>query len=289
MELTATQVDWILILAGLLVWAKLLTFYASRRHYLKIDPQPQTAAIQFGVEAILIVFILFLLSGQLIQQFLEKFLVTTGLNDLSRQMLADTAAKLVAGTGIIYLLSRFAKTKALFGEPSPSDHSFWTNIPRWVKVILISVIVYLAIYPLVNVLLLSAGIIFFQKVLHLTVPESHQAFQLLSDKNVPLFVKADGVLLAAIVSPIIEELFFRGLVQNYLYKLFCRPMIAIMVTSIFFMLVHYPLLQQMPALWMLGVILGWSYYRYRTLTVPMLIHVIFNSVSLALWWLGGIG
>ena len=95
------------------------------------------------------------------------------------------------------------------------------------------------------------------------------------------------LLLAAVISPIVEEFFFRGLVQNTLYKFFRRPWPAILSAAALFALVHVPLYQQIPALWVLGVILGWSYYRYRSLAVPVVTHIIFNGVTLVFWYLGG--
>ena len=123
---------------------------------------------------------------------------------------------------------------------------------------------------------------------HYTGPDIHEAFTRLEDPTTPAALKANLILLAALISPVAEELFFRGLIQNLLLRVFRRAWPAIILTGLLFALIHIPLYPHMPALWMLGIILGWSYYRYRTLVAPVLIHLWFNAASLILWWTGGV-
>jgi membrane protease YdiL (CAAX protease family) len=139
----------------------------------------------------------------------------------------------------------------------------------------------------VNDLLLRFGVLIVERVLHISVPEGHQAFQLLDSPEASVFVKAGTLLLAAVVSPIVEELFFRGFLQNMIFKAVPHPIAAIGITAFLFMSVHVPMYQQMPSLLALGFILGWSYYHSRSLAVPILTHIIFNSVTLIFWSLGG--
>jgi len=141
----------------------------------------------------------------------------------------------------------------------------------------------------VNVLILSLSVIFFENILHISGQEVHEAFLLLEDPQVPGFVRVGLILLAVVISPVAEELFFRGMVQNYFLKRLGGPWRAILVTGFLFMLVHAPLYSQMPALWVLGLVLGWSYYRYRTLAVPVCLHIFFNGGSMLLWWTGSGG
>ena len=43
---------------------------------------------------------------------------------------------------------------------------------------------------------------------------------------------------------------------------------------------------QFLSLFALGLVLGWSYYRFRSLLVPIAVHILFNATTLILWSLG---
>jgi membrane protease YdiL (CAAX protease family) len=209
------------------------------------------------------------------------------LQELSQGMLADIGGKLFAGGLMVYLLRKYVPQDLLFEGRKTGDESLLRRLPLWSRTLLMVGAIYLAIFPLVNDLLLRLGIFLVERVLHISVPEGHQVFELLDDPSSLFTVKVGTLLLAAIISPIVEELFFRGLLQNVLYKALHRPWPAIAITAILFMFVHAPMYQQMPSLGVLGLILGWSYYRYRSLAVPVLTHIVFNSVTLIFWALGG--
>lgn len=283
-ELTGSNLDWILIVAGLAVWARVAAYYVCRRPYLRIAPPPDADAVRFGPNAILIVLLVFLLTGQLAQEM--ALLFRPDLSDFARQIIADSAAKIAAGGVMVFVFVRFLHfgqfMRAATGDQAGAPLSRW----RGLRTVFRSALIYAAAYPVVNVLVLSAGIILFEKLLD-RVPESHQAFEILNEPTTGLALRVQTLLLAAVISPIVEEFFFRGLVQNTLYKFFRRPWPAILSAAALFALVHVPLYQQIPALWVLGVILGWSYYRYRSLAVPVVTHIIFNGVTLVFWYLGG--
>jgi membrane protease YdiL (CAAX protease family) len=206
---------------------------------------------------------------------------------LSRQIIADSLAKLVASVLMVFILTRFADSNLFFAQTGVENTHKSDKAHRWLKIPMLAVIVYMAIYPLVNILILSLSVLFFHHVLHIYGPQAHQAFELMENLQIPRIIHVNTILLALVISPVAEELFFRGLIQNYLYTFFKRPWAAIAVSAILFMAVHIPLYQQMPALWVLGVVLGWSYYRYRTLAMPICLHICFNGGSLLLWWAGG--
>jgi len=272
------KLEVVLILAGLVVWAKVVWDYLTGQRSLWIEPRPEADAIRFSGDTILLAVFAFFVIGQLVDQVLSVlgFHVTgnTEANLLSRQVVADTAGKILVGSLLFFFYFR------------KIGRTFLRKGQTVGRSILTAGVIYLAIFPLVNELILWLGVWFFDKVLHIQSSPSHQVIQLLNSVQVPGFVKAITLLLAAVISPIAEELFFRGILQNYLYKETGRVMPAILLTSFGFMLVHAPLYSQMPALGVLGIILGWSYYYYRTLVMPVLLHVLFNSATLVFWWLG---
>jgi membrane protease YdiL (CAAX protease family) len=108
----------------------------------------------------------------------------------------------------------------------------------------------------------------------------------------------------AVGAPIMEELLFRGVLQNFLiYFLadsqYALPAFAqatpgprlpirrgnvwlgIVITAAIFAVFHGNW-QHWPPLFVLALILGYSYQKYRNLLVPMIIHAGFNSITLIL-------
>lgn len=266
-KLNAVNLNTAFIVAGIVVWAGVAVRYLYRRPCLNISRRPDPDAVEFGPEALVLILLLFLMTGLLVQQFFPAA--------LSRELATDLVGKIVALAGMVALLSRHLNPRRFFGEIKGN---------RGVKLFFRALTIFFAIYPLVNVLLLSVGLILVEKVLRLPTREIHRAFELLSNPKASYALRAACIVLAVIISPIAEEFFFRGLLQNLFYKLFRRPIIAIIITGFCFSLVHIPYYQNLPALWMLGIILGWSYYRYQTLAMPVLIHAIFNGASILLWW-----
>ncbi len=87
------------------------------------------------------------------------------------------------------------------------------------------------------------------------------------------------VLIVAIAAPIIEELFFRGLLLRAIEKR-SGPRWALWVSSLVFGAVHLQLLQ-LPALTLIGLVLGWLTLRYGRLGPAIWAHIAFNSVAVA--------
>ncbi len=93
---------------------------------------------------------------------------------------------------------------------------------------------------------------------------------------------------AAVVAPVAEELFFRGLLQTFFVRLFGSRWAAVLFASTLFGLVHYPYPHTVPALIMLGVVLGYSYERTGSLLPPIVIHALFNLKALIFDTLDGV-
>jgi len=85
------------------------------------------------------------------------------------------------------------------------------------------------------------------------------------------------LLMAVVVAPVAEELIFRG----YLYpvgKRYFGPFPAMVATSLLFAVLHGHL-ASIPALFTLAMCLGLAYEKTGTLLVPMIMHAVFNAVS----------
>lgn len=95
------------------------------------------------------------------------------------------------------------------------------------------------------------------------------------------------VLCVIFVVPMIEELLFRGFLQNWLKK-FMGQWKAVALTSFIFALFHFSPSQGMGnielliSLFVLSCFLGFVYERQKSLWAPICLHAIFNAVSIML-------
>lgn len=85
---------------------------------------------------------------------------------------------------------------------------------------------------------------------------------------------------AAVIAPIAEELFFRGILQTFLVGLFQRRWAAIGLTSVTFGMIHLQQVHAIPALVLLGILIGYAYERTGSLLPPVVIHALFNLKTL---------
>lgn len=87
-------------------------------------------------------------------------------------------------------------------------------------------------------------------------------------------------VLVVVGAPIVEELFYRGLLLRSVRNRF-GPNVAIGVSAFVFAGAHFELLQ-FPALLLLGVLLGFLAVRYDRLGPSIFAHAGFNAVTMAI-------
>ena len=85
-------------------------------------------------------------------------------------------------------------------------------------------------------------------------------------------------LLATLIVPFYEEIFFRGVVHNGLAN---RIGVwgAILISSIIFGLIHFFPIQIITA-FLLGLVLGWLYEKSDNLWIPIICHVVNNGIAM---------
>lgn len=93
-----------------------------------------------------------------------------------------------------------------------------------------------------------------------------------------------GIIAVVVMAPIVEEMLFRGAIEGHLLRKWKNPAWAIIVSSLIFGLVHYNP-AQVPFAFVLGIALGWVYYRTGSLFPGMLMHFINNGSSVVLYHL----
>ena len=97
--------------------------------------------------------------------------------------------------------------------------------------------------------------------------------------------KATMIVLAVIMAPIFEEIVFRGIIQKGLINKGMNPVTAIIIASVFFGLVHANPWQFVGAV-LLGSVLGFVYYKTKSLLLPILLHAFNNLCSSLLIFYG---
>lgn len=154
--------------------------------------------------------------------------------------------------------------------------------------------------PALTLILLAAGTIVvsypfimmvFQFNMGLPIPEdwlkSEEQINQFSDKLMLVgnFKElAVTFLIGAIIPPICEELFFRGGLQPLLQKMFRNADMGIIMSAIFFSLMHGQPTGFIPRL-ILGIIFGYVYYWGRNIWLPILCHMVWNGSQIIIMYI----
>ena len=116
------------------------------------------------------------------------------------------------------------------------------------------------------------------------------AFMTLADKLVPqvmeeyaMMIETAGlvsnpaitIIYAIILGPVLEELCFRGVTYGLLEKAGLKPGIVILISSVLFGAMHLILIQVLYAAF-LGMFLGYLRYKYRSIKITIVAHILFN-------------
>ena len=104
------------------------------------------------------------------------------------------------------------------------------------------------------------------------VPE--EIFQVLSQEG--WWALLANLATIGLLPAVAEELVFRGLLQPQTQRLMGSDILGIMITALFFSLIHLDFQGILPR-WILGLVLGFAYFYSRSLIWPILIHFIHNG------------
>jgi len=178
----------------------------------------------------------------------------------SDSLLAATAAGLAAtGLGMAFLRSRGASAAALgFPRATPAD-------------------VGLALGALAGVL---APLLMLAGWLDRLVPYSHPVIDLLANDPTPK-TRLAVVLSAVIAAPLAEEFFFRRVLQGWLER-WVPGGGAVPLAAAVFALMHWGQGLAWVPLFVLGLVLGEIVRRTGSLVPAILLHALFNAVSVTL-------
>lgn len=110
----------------------------------------------------------------------------------------------------------------------------------------------------------------------------HPVIELMTSADQPRWIAWLMWVGAGVITPIAEELFFRGILQTMLQRLSRSRWTGIIAAGLLFGLAHADLPQVIPALTVFGIILGILYENRGSLIAPIIAHALFNAKTL-LW------
>lgn len=93
-----------------------------------------------------------------------------------------------------------------------------------------------------------------------------------------------GFITIAIIPAIIEELLFRGVLQNLFNYATKNPHIAIWISAIIFGTIHMQFYGVFPRI-LLGALFGYLYFWSGNLLIPMLAHFLNNGIGVTIYYL----
>ena len=94
-----------------------------------------------------------------------------------------------------------------------------------------------------------------------------------------------AIVIMAFFPALFEEIFFRGAIQNLLERWWKMPLLAILVTSLLFSLIHMSVFLFLSRA-VLGFVLGLMYQRSKNLWVNIIAHFLNNTVAvIQLFWI----
>lgn len=88
-------------------------------------------------------------------------------------------------------------------------------------------------------------------------------------------------ILLCLIPGITEEIAFRGLIQHWLHTVL-KPWRAIILTSALFMALHLSIISA-PIIFLVGMLLGWIKYKSRSLYPSIIMHILYNWISITVF------
>lgn len=148
--------------------------------------------------------------------------------------------------------------------------------------------VFLLVLMVIPAMLMSGSLAEITRRIPLT-PELGSYFKMMEDKyseQVMVLARMDNVLdlivsilLLALIPAIVEEMLFRGGLQNMLKNINAKPVVAIVVTALLFSLIHFSFYGFLSRLF-LGLLLGFVFEWSRNLWLCIFFHFLNNAFIL---------
>ncbi len=91
-----------------------------------------------------------------------------------------------------------------------------------------------------------------------------------------------GYFVVGLFAPLVEEMVFRGAILRSLLQWNSRPWVGIAISAVLFAVIHMNP-AQMPHAFIIGLLLGWMYYRTDSIIPGVVYHWVNNSAAYVLY------
>ena len=91
-----------------------------------------------------------------------------------------------------------------------------------------------------------------------------------------------GYFVVGLFAPLVEEIVFRGAILRSLLRWTKQPWMAIAISAIFFAVAHLNP-AQLPHAFLVGLLLGWMYYRTDSIVPCVVYHWVNNTVAYVMY------
>ncbi|MEO0582186.1 MAG: CPBP family intramembrane glutamic endopeptidase [Bacteroidota bacterium] len=148
----------------------------------------------------------------------------------------------------------------------------------------IAIMIMLVALPLVNFVNFDPELTYLPESFQ-QLEESLRKSELLSRERLRDYIETSdptrliiNLVIFALIPGVCEELFFRGIIQQSLQKIF-QPVLAIVLTAAIFSFIHYQFYGFLGRT-IMGIFLGYFFYRTKSLFPSILAHFAFNATSI---------
>ena len=91
-----------------------------------------------------------------------------------------------------------------------------------------------------------------------------------------------GYFIVGLLAPLVEELVFRGAILRAWLRWKSNPWIGIVISAVMFSAIHMNP-AQMPHAFLIGLLLGWMYYRTDSIVLGVVYHWVNNTIAYVLF------
>ena len=109
---------------------------------------------------------------------------------------------------------------------------------------------------------------------YLPIPEDLDIFNSLMQ----MMTNPIGLISVCLIGPWAEEVLFRGAIERRLLEKKWNPWFAIVISALFFAVAHFNYSQGFTAI-IIGIFMGWIYYRTRSIWPTVFIHALNNTTA----------
>ncbi|MFA5850384.1 MAG: type II CAAX endopeptidase family protein [Bacteroidales bacterium] len=159
-----------------------------------------------------------------------------------------------------YLWMRFSLKLSEKNEPIPINAPNFGKLGATLSIIMIFPLVF-AFNLIIEPLYLWMGMPDFMKGLMDTISDN----------------RISGLIMVVVFAPVLEEVFCRGIILRGLLKHY-SPIKSILWSAAFFGIIHMNPWQAIPA-FLIGVLMGWIYWKTKSLWTTIFMHFINNGFS----------